>query len=193
MKEKDTTDHSNSEEDNKSKVPSTHNTSHNYRGFDTYGTLFAREIFDKKVVKKLLKRKKGFVGDLISIYKGISDKTGLAVRIYAAYLDLAINDVIDGDMVSFRTKSRYPVMKVDVHTESTSTWKFEEQADFLHEGIDYRGFGYRVPTIVLYYGPDSPYISRIVNVAGKYREKLYEVLKSGKKYAIMKDNVKKNM
>jgi len=159
--------------------------------YDMYGSLTLGQVFTTKTIGKYMKKsenaRKGKLRDLYATHTNAS----LAARVYGEYLRMMVDDVISGDMVTIFSHKQFPAFRVGFLSEKESD-SFINNDGLKKHFVNILNTDYRIPRLMLDYGPNSRYTSRVLHVSTKKFDEMLENINNGKMYIKPIENVKKD-
>lgn len=156
--------------------------------FDMYGALCMSRIFNTEAIGSKVKKREGApAGKLRSFYK-CNTNACVASKIYFRYFNMMIADALDGNIIKLSPNKQFPVVRVGLLDARNSAYKLELK---YKPELNYRALGYRVPRMVIDYGPTSPFADRIIHLPKKLYKDMLSRIRGGKVYTDIKSNVKK--
>ena len=160
--------------------------------YDLYGATSLRGIFTtENIGNKMRKRKGASPGKMRDNY-GCHSNAHLAAKIYLQYLVLATQDAINGDIVRMSTTKEYPTIQVGFLEETESKYNILSiKSDHAMSKINIRDLSYRLPRVLIQYGPYSTYKDRVILVPKKLYLEMIDNIVAGKRYIVNKSVVKK--
>jgi len=159
--------------------------------YDVYGALRIRDIFTTKSIKGKFGKDPECtkVGRLRDFYKR-KFNFDVAALIYMTYLEMMLEDVIEGNIVQL-TARKYPVAQVGLLTEAASN-SFIRAGAFPKE-LNLRNLDYKIPRIIINFGPTSKHQSRVIYVPKDMYNKYINKIIGGFKYLKVVSHVKKSL
>jgi len=155
--------------------------------YDIYGAITLSQIFaDESITSKIKKREGAPKGKLRTFYKCNSNAC-VAAKIYYTYFNMIVKDALDGDIIQL-SKRRFPVLHVGLLPEEISEYKLKLP---VYPDLDYRKLKYRMPRMLINYGPKSKIMDRVVHLPKALYFEMLENIKNGKQYTELKSFVKK--
>lgn len=153
--------------------------------YDMYGASSLRDLFTGENVRGVIKRSEDSktTGRLRHIYQA-ANSIVIAGNIYFNYLMMMVDDAINGDVAQM-TARRFPVMYTGLLSEDISNHKMRPTSEGIAPdvlSVDIRKLGYRLPRVLIHFGPVSPYADRVINVPKYKWETIKHNLKNGKVY-----------
>jgi hypothetical protein len=164
---------------------------HNKYGsvYDLYGALSLRDIFTTETVGDKVKKKKDARAGKLRDFYNAHTNADVAAIVFMEYLYMATQDVIEGDIVRLKTKATYPVMMVGLLEEDDSNELIKH--GILPENINLVELGYRLPRVLINYGPASKIKNRVIKVPKSLYSLLLQKIRNGKKYVKIPSHVTK--
>ena len=156
--------------------------------FDLYGAISLSKILNTKSIGEKVKKREGAPeGKLRDFYK-CNTNACVATKIYFAYFNMAIADALDGNIIKIAKNGNYPVIRVGALDEGPSEIMLKRGAA---PELNYRALNYRLPRMVIDYGPTSNINDRIIHLPKKLYNDMIGRIRDGKVYTNIVSNVKK--
>ena len=156
--------------------------------FDTYGAVSLAQIFSTQTIGDKVKKREGAPAGQLRDFYGCNTNACVASRIYFAYFNMVIADALSGDIIKLSNMKNFPVIRVGSLSEEASEKKLKYSAV---PGINYRALDYRLPRMVIDYGPTSDIVDRIIHMPKKLYAEMLNNIRAGKVYTKIRSTVKK--